>query len=65
MLVSNVGGQVRRSRALEFSDDDWQQELDLNLLAAVRLDRALVPAVIAQGYGAIVHVSSGAAQIAA
>jgi NAD(P)-dependent dehydrogenase (short-subunit alcohol dehydrogenase family) len=64
VLVSNVGGQIRRPGALQFTDEDWQQEIDLNLLAAVRLDRALVPAMLAQGAGAIVHVSSGAARIA-
>lgn len=64
VLVSNVGGQIRRPGALQFSDEDWRQEIDLNLLAAVRLDRALVPAMLAQGAGAIVHVSSGAARIA-
>jgi NAD(P)-dependent dehydrogenase (short-subunit alcohol dehydrogenase family) len=64
VLVSNVGGQIRRPGALLFSDQDWQQELDINLLAAVRLDRALVPPMLAQGHGAIVHVSSGAARIA-
>ncbi len=64
VLVSNVGGQIRRPGALQFSDEDWQQEIDINLLAAVRLDRALVPAMLAQSQGAIVHVSSGAARIA-
>jgi NAD(P)-dependent dehydrogenase (short-subunit alcohol dehydrogenase family) len=64
VLVSNVGGQIRRPGALQFSDEDWQQEIDLNLLAAVRLDRILVPTMLAQGHGAIVHVSSGAARIA-
>lgn len=49
---------------LSFSDDDWQHDLDLNLLSAVRLDRALLPAMIAQGRGgAIVHVGSNAARI--
>jgi NAD(P)-dependent dehydrogenase (short-subunit alcohol dehydrogenase family) len=32
-------------------------------MAAVRLDRALVPAMIDAGAGAIVHVSSGAARL--
>ncbi|HGM5580485.1 TPA: SDR family oxidoreductase [Pseudomonas putida] len=36
----------------------WQQELDLNLLPAVRLDRALLPGMLAQGGGVIVHVTS-------
>jgi NAD(P)-dependent dehydrogenase (short-subunit alcohol dehydrogenase family) len=64
IVISNVGGQIRRSGVLQFSDEDWQQELNLNLLSAVRLDRALVPAMIAQRSGAIVHISSGAARLA-
>lgn len=39
-------------------DDEWQKELNLNLLPAVRLDRALLPAMIKQGSGVIVHVTS-------
>lgn len=64
LFVSNVGGQVRRPSALAFSDADWQLELDVNLLAAVRLDRELVPAMLEPGHGSVVHVSSGAARIA-
>jgi NAD(P)-dependent dehydrogenase (short-subunit alcohol dehydrogenase family) len=64
ILVSNVGGQVRRPSVLAFTDEDWQRELDVNLLAAVRLDRALVPAMVERGHGSVVHVSSGAARIA-
>jgi NAD(P)-dependent dehydrogenase (short-subunit alcohol dehydrogenase family) len=64
IVISNVGGQIRRSGVLQFSDEDWQQELNLNLLSAVRLDRALVPAMIAQRSAAIVHISSGAARLA-
>ncbi|CAN5558401.1 SDR family oxidoreductase [soil metagenome] len=40
------------------SDEDWLAELQLNLLGAVRLDRALIPAMVAAGAGAIVHVGS-------
>jgi NAD(P)-dependent dehydrogenase (short-subunit alcohol dehydrogenase family) len=64
ILVSNVGGQVRRPSALAFTDEDWQLELDVNLLAAVRLDRALVPAMVERGAGSVVHISSGAARLA-
>jgi len=35
-----------------------QQELNLNLLAAVRRDRALLPVMIQQGSGVIMHVTS-------
>lgn len=40
------------------SEEVWQQELSHNLLAAVRLDRALIPGMIEQRRGAVVHVSS-------
>lgn len=39
-------------------DAEWARELDLNLMPAVRLDRALLPSMIAQGSGVVVHVSS-------
>jgi len=40
------------------SEDIWQHELNLNLLPAVRLDRALLPDMQARGDGVIIHVTS-------
>ena len=40
------------------TDDDWLAELNLNLLATVRLDRLLVPQMIERGTGVVVHVTS-------
>jgi NAD(P)-dependent dehydrogenase (short-subunit alcohol dehydrogenase family) len=40
------------------TEEYWQQELNLNLLAAVRLDRALLPQMIARGSGVVIHVAS-------
>ncbi|MFC7640704.1 SDR family NAD(P)-dependent oxidoreductase [Streptosporangium lutulentum] len=39
-------------------DEEWFGELNINLLAAVRLDRGLLPKMIENRSGAIVHVSS-------
>ncbi|SNQ51871.1 Short-chain dehydrogenase/reductase SDR [Frankia canadensis] len=59
ILVNCVGGSHAKPGGFAaLSDDDWQAELDLNLLAAVRLDRALLPAMLDAGRGAVVHVSS-------
>ncbi len=44
--------------ALALTDEDWMDALNTNLLAAVRLDRAVLPAMIRQRSGVIVHVSS-------
>lgn len=40
------------------TDAHWMAELNLNLMATVRLDRLLVPQMIARGDGAVVHVTS-------
>jgi NAD(P)-dependent dehydrogenase (short-subunit alcohol dehydrogenase family) len=40
------------------SDEQWQAALNLNPLAAVRLDRGLLPAMIAGRSGAVGHISS-------
>jgi NAD(P)-dependent dehydrogenase (short-subunit alcohol dehydrogenase family) len=40
------------------TDEHWLAELSLNLLAAVRLDRLLLPQMVARGKGAVVHVTS-------
>jgi len=64
ILVSNAGGQTHHPEGvLGFSDEDWQRDLDINLMAAVRLDWALLPALAKTGQGAIVHVGSGAARL--
>jgi NAD(P)-dependent dehydrogenase (short-subunit alcohol dehydrogenase family) len=39
-------------------DGEWHRALDLNLFPAVRLDRALLPAMLDQGSGVIIHVTS-------
>ena len=59
ILVHTAGGSHAGSGGFAaLSDEQWQDELNLNLLAAVRLDRGLLPAMIAAGSGVIVHVSS-------
>lgn len=40
------------------TDDYWLSELNLNLLATVRLDRLLIPQMIERGSGVVVHVTS-------
>ncbi len=39
-------------------DAEWYTALNQNLLPAVRLDRALVPAMVAQGSGVVIHITS-------
>jgi NAD(P)-dependent dehydrogenase (short-subunit alcohol dehydrogenase family) len=59
ILVNNVGGSSAPSGGvLALSDDDWQHTINANLFAAVRLDRRLLPGMLQQGSGVIIHISS-------
>jgi len=59
ILIHNVGGSAARGGgALALSDDDWQQAFDMNLFAAVRLDRAFLQSMVQQRAGVIIHISS-------
>ncbi|MGC9497108.1 oxidoreductase [Streptomyces sp. WG7] len=60
ILVHNAGGARPHEGALAIPDEEWQDALDLNYLASVRLDALLVPGMRERSSGAIVHVSSAA-----
>lgn len=59
ILVHVVGGSASPSGGFAaLTEDHWAAELNLNLMSAVRLDRALLPQMVGQGAGAVIHVSS-------
>ena len=59
ILAHVVGGSASPGGGfLALTDDHWLAELNLNLLATVRLDRLLAPQMIERGAGAIVHITS-------
>jgi NAD(P)-dependent dehydrogenase (short-subunit alcohol dehydrogenase family) len=59
VIVHCVGASFGKPGGLlALSDADWDAALSTNLLAAVRIDRALLPLMVEQRSGSIVHVSS-------
>jgi NAD(P)-dependent dehydrogenase (short-subunit alcohol dehydrogenase family) len=59
IIVHVVGGSSAPAGGFAvLRDHEWNRALDLNLFPAVRLDRALLPAMLKQGSGVIVHVTS-------
>lgn len=59
IVVHMLGGSSAPAGGFAaLTDEEWRTELDLNLFPAVRLDRALLPGMIEQRRGVIVHVSS-------
>ncbi len=59
IIVNVVGGSTAPAGGFAaLGDVEWAQALDQNLMSAVRLDRALLPAMLEQGRGVIIHVTS-------
>jgi NAD(P)-dependent dehydrogenase (short-subunit alcohol dehydrogenase family) len=59
IIVHVVGGSSAPAGGFAVLDDgEWHRALDLNLFPAVRLDRALLPAMLEQGSGVIIHITS-------
>ena len=59
ILVHVLGGSATPGGGfVALTDEHWLSELNLNLLAAVRLDRLLIPQMIERGSGAVVHITS-------
>jgi NAD(P)-dependent dehydrogenase (short-subunit alcohol dehydrogenase family) len=59
IIVDVLGGSSAPGGGFAaLNDDEWWKDLNLNLMAAVRLDRALLPSMIEQGSGVIIHVTS-------
>jgi len=59
ILVNTLGGSSAPAGGFAALDDaEWWKELNQNLMPAVRLDRELLPTMLRQGSGVIIHVTS-------
>ncbi len=59
ILVNNLGGSETQGGGFAvLSDEDWEQTIQTNLLAPVRLDRAFLPQMIKRKSGVIIHIAS-------
>jgi NAD(P)-dependent dehydrogenase (short-subunit alcohol dehydrogenase family) len=59
ILVNNMGANTFPGGGFSvLTDAHWDEALQVNLLASVRLDRALLPKMLEQKSGVIIHISS-------
>jgi NAD(P)-dependent dehydrogenase (short-subunit alcohol dehydrogenase family) len=59
ILAHVIGGSSTPGGGfVALTDEHWMSELNLNLLATVRLDRLLIPQMIERAAGVVVHVTS-------
>ncbi|QIS22076.1 oxidoreductase [Nocardia terpenica] len=63
IVVHNAGGARPFPGSSAIPDEEWQEALDLNFLASVRLDSLLTPGMRERSSGMIVHVSSAAVPV--
>jgi len=59
VLVNNAGSTALRGLE-ELSDEEWQRQWELNVMAPLRFMRETAPLMAEQGHGRIVNVSSSA-----
>lgn len=57
VLINNAGGPPAGTFD-KFSDEDWQQAFELNLLSFIRLIRGVLPSMRETGTGRIVNIAS-------
>ena len=57
ILVNNAG-TIRRSPAVDYSEDDWSAVLEVNLSSIFRISQAAGRKMIEQGSGKIVNIAS-------
>jgi len=62
-VLVNAAGMNRESGAPAMSREDWQAVMDLNVTFAFRLTQAVLPIMLMQRYGRIVHISSIAGRV--
>ena len=64
VLLNNAGGAFDQASVEEADVEDWARMFDVNVLGAVRVTQALLPALRADGGGLIVNLGSTAGRIA-
>jgi NAD(P)-dependent dehydrogenase (short-subunit alcohol dehydrogenase family) len=57
VLVNNAGGNMPQ-RADQITDEAWDQIIELNLSAVMRLTRAVLPQMMERKWGRVIHTSS-------
>lgn len=64
VLVNNAGGAFGGSPVAQADSDDWRRMYEVNVIGLMQVTRALLPALLASGAGAILNVGSTAGRIA-
>lgn len=64
LLVNNAGGAYGSTPVAQASTEEWRAMYEVNVIGLMQVTRALLPALVASGAGAIINVGSTAGRIA-
>jgi 2-keto-3-deoxy-L-fuconate dehydrogenase len=62
-ILANVAGYVHHGSVLDCDEKDWDFSFDLNVKSMHRMIRAFLPAMLENGGGSIINLSSGASSL--
>ena len=62
-VLVNAAGYVHHNTVLDCTDSDWDFAFDLNVRSMHRTTQATLPAMLKQGKGSIINISSGASSV--
>ncbi|MGH6664939.1 MAG: SDR family oxidoreductase [Pseudolabrys sp.] len=62
-VLANVAGYVHQGTVLQCSEKDWDFSFDLNVKSMHRTIKAFLPAMLKNGGGSIVNMSSGVSSV--
>ncbi len=57
-ILINNAGTIRRNPAIEYSDEDWDAVIEVNLSSIFRVSRAVGRTMVERGSGKIVNIAS-------
>lgn len=64
LLVNNAGGAYGSTPVAQASTEEWRAMYEVNVIGLMQVTRALLPALVASGAGAVINVGSTAGRIA-
>ena len=58
ILINVVGGYIGGKSILELTDSQWDKMIDINLKTAFLISKNIIPIMVTNRYGKLVHISS-------
>lgn len=62
LLINNAGSLVKRTKVVDFTEEFWDQVIDLNLTSTVFISKTVLEGMVERKRGCVINISSVAAR---